>query len=227
MWSREPSIWGRPGSQRAPRRLNATVPSGQIIDVYVSSRRDFLAARRFFAMTLRAHDLPIEVVTDPAPALRAAIEGLIPAAVHNTRAVREQPRRMRPWPAQVPAPPDARARTGPHRAGGHPRSRTHAEHPPQPLRTRRRCARTPDDREGVQRSRPHDLNPNRDGNAIRRDPIRVNATVPPQRGLRAAFSRNGIRLATKSFCGLAALGSLCAYVACRFTRVRFWLGMPD
>ena len=57
---------------------------GQIIDVFVSSRRDFLAARRFFAMVLRAHDQPIEVVTDRAPTLRAAIEGLIPAAFHNT-----------------------------------------------------------------------------------------------------------------------------------------------
>jgi transposase, IS6 family len=58
--------------------------SGQIIDVYVSARRDFLAARRFFAGALRAHDAPVEVVTDRAPALRAAIEGLIPAALHNT-----------------------------------------------------------------------------------------------------------------------------------------------
>jgi IS6 family transposase len=57
--------------------------ASQIIDVYVSPRRDFLAARRFFAMALRSHDQPIEVVTDRAPALRAAIEGLIPAALHN------------------------------------------------------------------------------------------------------------------------------------------------
>jgi IS6 family transposase len=56
----------------------------QIIDVYVSSRRDFLAARQFFAMALRSHDQPIEVVTDRAPALRAAIESLMPAAFHDT-----------------------------------------------------------------------------------------------------------------------------------------------
>jgi IS6 family transposase len=57
---------------------------GQIIDVYVSAQRDFLAARRFFARALRAHGAPVEVVTDRAPALRAAIEGLMPAAFHNT-----------------------------------------------------------------------------------------------------------------------------------------------
>jgi IS6 family transposase len=58
--------------------------SGQIIDVYVSAKRDFLAARRFFTRAIRAHGDPVEVVTDRAPALRAAIEGLMPAAFHNT-----------------------------------------------------------------------------------------------------------------------------------------------
>jgi len=54
------------------------------MDVYVSAKRDFLAAHRFFAAALRAHGEPVEVVTDRAPALRAAIEGLMPAAFHNT-----------------------------------------------------------------------------------------------------------------------------------------------
>ncbi len=57
---------------------------GQIIDVLMSARRDLQAARRFFTTALRAHGDPVEVVTDRAPALRAAIEGLIPAAFHNT-----------------------------------------------------------------------------------------------------------------------------------------------
>src|SRR5471032_3119130 len=56
---------------------------GQIIDVYVSSRRDTRAARRFFATALDAHGAPVEVVTDRAPALRAAIDELIPGAFHN------------------------------------------------------------------------------------------------------------------------------------------------
>jgi transposase, IS6 family len=57
---------------------------GQIIDVYVSSRRDTRAARRFFTTALDAHGEPVEILTDRAPALRAAIDELIPAAFHNT-----------------------------------------------------------------------------------------------------------------------------------------------
>ena len=57
---------------------------GQIIDVYVSARRDTRAARRFFETVLSAHGEPVEVVTDRAPALRAVIEELIPGAFHNT-----------------------------------------------------------------------------------------------------------------------------------------------
>jgi transposase, IS6 family len=57
---------------------------GQIIDVYVSARRDTRAARRFFTTALGAHGAPTEIVTDRAPALRAAIDELIPTAFHNT-----------------------------------------------------------------------------------------------------------------------------------------------
>ena len=57
---------------------------GQIIDVYLSAKRDIRAARRFFAAAMRAHGEPTEVVTDRAPALRAAIDELIPAAFHDT-----------------------------------------------------------------------------------------------------------------------------------------------
>jgi transposase-like protein len=56
----------------------------KVIDVYVSVRRDARAARRFFMTALRAHGEPVEVVTDRSPALRAAIDELIPAAFHNT-----------------------------------------------------------------------------------------------------------------------------------------------
>jgi transposase, IS6 family len=57
---------------------------GQIIDVYVSARRDTRTARRFFETALRAHGEPTEIVTDRAPALRAAIDDLMPTAFHNT-----------------------------------------------------------------------------------------------------------------------------------------------
>ena len=57
---------------------------GQVIDVFVSRRRDIAAARRFFATALAAHREPVEVVTDRAPALANVIDDLIPAALHNT-----------------------------------------------------------------------------------------------------------------------------------------------
>jgi IS6 family transposase len=57
---------------------------GQIIDVYVSPRRDTQAARRFFVTALRAHREPTEVVTDRAWTLRAVIDELVPGAFHNT-----------------------------------------------------------------------------------------------------------------------------------------------
>ena len=57
---------------------------GQVIDVYVSRRRDTGSARRFFAVALTVHGDPGEVITDRAPALANAIEELVPAALHNT-----------------------------------------------------------------------------------------------------------------------------------------------
>lgn len=57
---------------------------GQVVDVYVSPRRNIAAARRFFTGALIAHGAPDEVVTDLAQALETVIEELIPDAFHNT-----------------------------------------------------------------------------------------------------------------------------------------------
>ena len=57
---------------------------GQVIDVFVSKRRNIPAARTFFKAALLAHDKPIEVVTDLAQALETVIEEQIPKAFHNT-----------------------------------------------------------------------------------------------------------------------------------------------
>ncbi len=57
---------------------------GQVIDVYVSARRDIRAAGRFFARVLRAHGEPAEVVTDRAWTLLKVVDELMPAALHNT-----------------------------------------------------------------------------------------------------------------------------------------------
>jgi transposase-like protein len=80
---------------------------GQIIDVHVSPRRDTQAARRFFAIALRDHAEPAEVVTDRAWTLLALVDELMPGAFPQHRSVREQSNRGGPWAAQVSAPTDA------------------------------------------------------------------------------------------------------------------------
>ena len=57
---------------------------GQVIDVYVSRRRNIAAARRFLTCVLGDHAEPVEVVTDRARALRRVMEELFPAAFHDT-----------------------------------------------------------------------------------------------------------------------------------------------
>ncbi len=59
--------------------------NGQVIDVYVSPKRDLAAARKFFNRAITAHGKPDEVVTDMAQALETVIEELLPDAFHNTR----------------------------------------------------------------------------------------------------------------------------------------------
>jgi transposase-like protein len=57
----------------------------QVIDVFVSSRRDHTAARRFFqGMISTTKVAPAEVVTDRAAAYPAVVEALLPAAWHRT-----------------------------------------------------------------------------------------------------------------------------------------------
>ena len=58
--------------------------NGQVIDVYVSARRDITAARRFFTRAITAHGAPDEVVTDLAQALETVIEEVARDAFHNT-----------------------------------------------------------------------------------------------------------------------------------------------
>ena len=57
---------------------------GQVINVFVSSRRDIAAARTFFTMAIAGHGELEEVVTDRAAKLANAIEELFPEALHNT-----------------------------------------------------------------------------------------------------------------------------------------------
>jgi transposase-like protein len=57
---------------------------GQVIDVYVSKRRNIAAATTFFEEALAAHGRPREVTTDLAALLLRVIDELIAAALHDT-----------------------------------------------------------------------------------------------------------------------------------------------
>jgi transposase-like protein len=58
---------------------------GQVIDVYLSSRRDSEAARRFFDRAVRTTKVrPVEVVTDLAPVYPGVLDELLPEAWHRT-----------------------------------------------------------------------------------------------------------------------------------------------
>jgi len=58
---------------------------GQVIDVYVSPRRDTDAARRFFDQAIETTKVrPVEVVTDKAAAYPRVLDERIPTAWHRT-----------------------------------------------------------------------------------------------------------------------------------------------
>jgi transposase-like protein len=63
----------------------ATDQFGQVVDVFVSPRRDLRAARRFFERAIgTTKTMPSEVVTDQAPTHPVVLEELLPAAWHDT-----------------------------------------------------------------------------------------------------------------------------------------------
>jgi transposase-like protein len=57
---------------------------GQVIDVYVSRRRNIAAATRFFEALLMGRDRPREVTTDLAAPLLRVVDDLLPEALHDT-----------------------------------------------------------------------------------------------------------------------------------------------
>jgi transposase-like protein len=59
--------------------------SGQVVDVFVSPRRDVKAARQFFERAIGATKVtPVEVTTDKAPVYPVVLQELLPAAWHRT-----------------------------------------------------------------------------------------------------------------------------------------------
>ena len=57
---------------------------GQVVDVFVSPRRDANAVRRFFQRASVTKVTPVEVTTDQAPVYPAVLDELLPAAWHRT-----------------------------------------------------------------------------------------------------------------------------------------------
>ena len=56
---------------------------GQVIDVWLSARRDLTAARMFFTRA-PALGVPVEVTTDREPAYPRVLDELVPTALHDT-----------------------------------------------------------------------------------------------------------------------------------------------
>jgi IS6 family transposase len=57
---------------------------GQVIDVFVSKRRNILAATKFFEMMLAGRDRPTDVTTDLAAPLLRVVDDLLPEVLHDT-----------------------------------------------------------------------------------------------------------------------------------------------
>jgi transposase-like protein len=58
--------------------------NGQVIDVFVSKKRDTSAATKFFSSAITAHGEPVDVTTDKSSVLAKTIRELVPAAHHDT-----------------------------------------------------------------------------------------------------------------------------------------------
>jgi len=80
---------------------------GQVIDVYLSPRRDANAARRFFAQAIgRTRISPVEITTDRYRLYPRVLDGMLPAAFHEPEVHANKTHRDRPRTAEgsTPAP---------------------------------------------------------------------------------------------------------------------------
>jgi IS6 family transposase len=57
---------------------------GQVIDVFVSKRRNVAAAAKFFKMMLAGRERPTDVTTDLAAPLLRVVDDLVPEVLHDT-----------------------------------------------------------------------------------------------------------------------------------------------
>src|SRR5260221_7586833 len=153
---------------------------GQVIDVLLSVRRDLAAARRFCGRALRAGTIPVEVTTDRARVYPRVLDDLIPSALADRRAVREQPDRGRPRAAESPAPADARPEASPLRSDPRRRTCLCAEPPTRALRRRHRHPEPTPVPHRLRRPGDHHLNRYSIPIMLKRAQRWHNATAPPR-----------------------------------------------
>jgi len=81
-WSVDESYVKVSGSWRYVYR--AVDQDGQVIDVFVSKRRNLKATTKFFANATRSHGEPAKITTDRAYALVLVVSELLSDAIHDT-----------------------------------------------------------------------------------------------------------------------------------------------
>ncbi len=95
---------------------------GQVIDVYLSTRRDLPAARAFFRHALAVGTTPTEITTDFGPVYPRVLDDYVPAALHVVEQYANNPveadhGRLKAWLRPMrglkrfPVSPDPRRRT--------------------------------------------------------------------------------------------------------------------
>ncbi len=108
---------------------------GQVVDVFVSARRDAGAARRFFKRVIGATKvMSVGGHHRSGAGGPGGTGGAAAGGVASHRPVCQQPGRVRSRPPEGAAQTDARAQAGPWRQGCHRGACVGAERSPQPLR---------------------------------------------------------------------------------------------
>jgi transposase-like protein len=64
--------------------LTTSTQRGQVIDIYVSKRRNIVAARTFFETMLNGRDRPRELTAELAAPLLHVVDELLPEVLHDT-----------------------------------------------------------------------------------------------------------------------------------------------
>jgi transposase-like protein len=101
---------------------------GQVVEVFVSPRREARAARRFFQRAIGTTRITlVEVVTDHAPVYPGVLEELAPAAWHRADQYANKPGRVRSRPTEGTPLADAGPQARPQRQDRDHRACLHSE----------------------------------------------------------------------------------------------------